>query len=131
MRISDWSSDVCSSDLRLTPQFGIVALFDRCEKGIHVDVDYFSRAAGALIHSFVIMPAGEQNSNMLADAIGDQIVDYARIRKGRRVTKIGHIALRDLAKDAPHDLAGTCLGQGRCKLNGVGGSDRADFLPHP
>src|SRR3546814_7341937 len=73
------------------------------------------------------MPAGEQNSNMLADAIGDQIVDYARIRKGRRVTKIGHIALRDLAKDAPHDLAGTCLGQGRCKLNGVGGSDRADF----
>src|SRR3546814_12035907 len=94
MRISDWSSDVCSSVL-----VGIVALFDRCEKGIHVDVDYFSRAAGALIHSFVIMPAGEQNSNMLADAIGDQIVDYARIRKGRRVTKIGHIALRDLATE--------------------------------
>src|SRR3546814_14238495 len=69
---------------RLTPQCGIVALFDRCEKGIHVDVDYFSRAAGALIHSFVIMPAGEQNSNMLADAIGDPIVDYARTRKGRQ-----------------------------------------------
>src|SRR3546814_11451207 len=102
----------------------------RGKKGIHVDVDYFSRAAGALIHSFVIMPAGEQNSNMLADAIGDQIVDYARIRKDRRVPTIGHIALRDLAKDAPHELAGPCLGAARCKLKGVGGSAGARVPAH-
>src|SRR3546814_15255906 len=67
---------------RLPPQFGIVASFDRCEKGIHVDVDYFSRAAGALIHSFVILPAGIQHSNTLAETIGDQLVEYDRYPTG-------------------------------------------------
>src|SRR3546814_20996051 len=39
---------------RLTPQFGIVAVFDRCENGIPVDVAYFSGAVGPLIPNFFL-----------------------------------------------------------------------------
>jgi glycosyltransferase involved in cell wall biosynthesis len=63
-------------------------------------------------------------------AIGDQVLDDARVREGARVTEAGQFVLGDLAQNAAHDLSGAGFRQPRGPLDDVGLGDRADFLTH-
>src|SRR5574338_952477 len=59
---------------------------------------------------------------------GEEIVDDAGIGQGRRVAEPALRTFRNLAQDAPHDLAGSGLGQRWREVDFVRGGERADVL---
>jgi hypothetical protein len=61
----------------------------------------------------------------------DEFVDDRRVGEGRGVAEETGLVRRDLAQDAPHDLARAGLLQSGRPLQEVGGGDRADLPPHP
>ena len=60
--------------------------------------------------------------------VGDQVVHHGRVGQRRGVTQALEIALGNLAKDAPHDLARASLGQAGRELDHIGRRDRSDLL---
>src|SRR5512147_466273 len=49
----------------------------------------------------------------------DEVLNHRWVRKGRGVTQVAEVVLRDLAKDPAHDLARPSLGQARRPLDDV------------
>jgi len=60
-----------------------------------------------------------------------QVGDDRRIGQRRRIAEVRCIALRNLAQNTPHDLAGARLGQSGRELDDVGPRDRPDLLADP
>src|SRR3546814_10102499 len=102
MRISDWSSDVCSSDLR---GLGVAALVQRGEEGGGVGPDVDARP---VVH---LLPAGQVV--VLAVVLEGQLVDHVleRCLGGRReqiegARRGGDVAAEGREVDAAFQPAG-------------------------
>src|SRR3546814_20081595 len=88
MRISDWSSDVCSSDLTLTPVEVIGHLYEAFGRGdldallayVHPDVEWCQTEAGAR------HPVIDQGRGVGHDAVRVYFADRKRVVKGKSVS---------------------------------------------
>jgi len=67
---------------------------------------------------------------MSCSAVGDEVIDHRGISQGRRIAEIGEFILGDLAKDAPHDLAGARSSASPAKLQEIGRGEGPISLPH-
>ena len=58
------------------------------------------KAVIAVLSTFLERAAALQCS----DSLLDELINYRWIRQSRRIAKVRHVALGDLAQDPPHDL---------------------------
>src|SRR3546814_16253600 len=116
MRISDWSSDVCSSDL-VGPDSGP----GRC--GIVI-----ADAPILVGHDRIDRPARAEDVLRVGSAIGEQAFDPVVIGR-HRFRPVAHPAMRDLEVDVDIDLSDnrrseeSCVGKARVGMCGSWGAE--------
>src|SRR3546814_620443 len=89
MRISDWSSDVCSSDLRRVGQAAAGALDRHRERDIAIERDARFNAQSAAFQIAEIHIADAAHRAMLADGTADRDVERSDVLNFFRIRRHG------------------------------------------